>query len=419
MDNEKKYFPIQTDTSCSLKWNWSTLYLNSGKTASCHRTAFSDITAENFFDFHNTPLKVSDRQAMLRGEWPEHSCEYCKKIENAGGFSDRMLHLTIPDLIPTELATNTNAVLISPTILEVFFNNTCNLGCLYCHPSLSSKIETENQNFGNFEKQGVKLFSHETKFKDLIPHFWEWFPTGFHTIKRFHFMGGEPFYQKEFDKLLDMIEEYPNPDCVLNIVTNLMVPKKRIEGILARLKELLIARKLKGVDISCSIDCWGPQQEYVRWGLDLNQWEDNFKLLIENKWIRLGISQTISTLTIKTMPELLLKLTEWRKDRKIGHWLSGVTPGPDYLKGEIFGDLEFKDAVASILPLMPLVTDDDKTTYEYMQGTLTQITSSTPNYEEIKNLIIFLNEKDRRRKTNWHELFPWLIKYEALCGITK
>ena len=416
---DKKYFPIKTPTSCQLKWNWSTLFLNTGTTSSCHRTGTSELTAENFFNFHNTPTKLSDRQRMLDGQWPDQSCGYCRKIEESGGFSDRMLHLTIPESLPPELELDNKALHVSPTILEVYFTNACNLGCLYCASTLSSSIDSENIKFGDFKKAGVEITAIDHHFKDLVPYFWEWFPTGFQTINRFHFMGGEPFYQKELDKLLDMIEEYPNPDCVLNIVTNLMVPKKRIEGVLKRLKQLLIARKLKGVDISCSIDCWGPQQEYVRWGLDLNQWEDNFKLLIENRWIHLGISQTISTLTIKTMPEFLVKLNEWRTDRKISHWLSGVTPGPNYLKGEIFGELEFKDAAEQILPLMPLVTDDDKTAHEYMQGVLNQITSSTPNYEEIKNLIIFLNEKDRRRKTNWRELFPWLIKYEALCGIIK
>ena len=52
-----------------------------------------------------------------------------------------------------------------------------------------------------------------------------------------------------------------------------------------------------------------------------------------------------------------------------------------------------------------------------MEGILNQILQSEKNNEEIANLIIFLNEKDRRRKTDWRQMFPWLIKYEVLCGI--
>ena len=414
-----KYFPIKTATSCQLKWAWSTIFLNSGVTRSCHRTADSELTPENFFDFHNTPLKLSDRKMMLDGKWPETSCSYCRKIEEVGGFSDRMRQLTIPNLTPIELTENPEATVISPSIVEVYFNNACNLGCLYCDASFSSTIETENREFGNFESQGIKIIPSPNHFKDLVPLFWQWFPEGFIKIKRLHVLGGEPFYQKELDKLLDMIEKYPNPDCELNIVTNLMVPKKRIAAFIDSFKKLLITRKLKRVDITCSIDCWGKQQEYVRWGIELEQWEDNFKLLMENKWIYLNINQTISALTIKTMPDLLMKLQEWRKDRKIGHWFSGVTPQPSYLKGEIFGNKEFEYDCIEILNLMPKDTNEDKTAIEYMKGIFQQILNAEQDNQEIKKLIVFLNEKDRRRNNNWRELFPWLIKYETLCGIQK
>lgn len=413
---EKKYFPIKTATACQLKWNWSTLYLNSGATASCHRTAIDIIHEENFENFHNTPLKLADRTNMIQGKWPDHSCDYCRKIEEIGGMSDRMRHLTVPNLVPPELDDDNTAINISPTIIEVYFNNTCNLGCLYCSPRLSSTIETENKKFGDFKINGIELVNSQKHYKDLSPYFWQWFPVGFKKIKRFNLMGGEPFYQKELDTLLEMIKKYPNPDCEINLVTNLMVPKERLVDFLQNFKKLLIERKIKRLDITCSIDCWGPQQEYVRWGLKLDQWEENLKLLIKNRWIYLNINQTISVLTIKTMSELLIKLQEWRKDRKIGHWFSGVTPEPSYLKGEILGEEFVKDA-EKILSLMPQQSDEDFQAYNYMFGILQQILNAKKDNNEIKKLITFLNEKDRRRNTNWRELFPWLIKYENLCGI--
>jgi len=414
-----KYFPIKTATACQLKWAWSTVFLNSGITRSCHRTAESELTSENFFDFHNTPLKLSDRKMMLEGKWPETNCSYCREIEEVGGFSDRMRQQTIPNLTPVELDGDPEAIIISPSIVEVYFNNACNLGCLYCSASLSSTIETENREFGNFESHGIKIIPTPNHFKDLVPLFWQWFPDGFIKVKRLHVLGGEPFYQKEFDKLLDMIEKYPNPDCELNIVTNLMVPKKRIEEFVDRFKKLLAARKLKRVDITCSIDCWGIEQEYVRWGLNLDSWGENFKLLLDNKWLYLNINQTISALTIKTMPTLLAKLANWRKDRQIGQWFSSVTPGPSYLKGEILGKEEFASTAEEILKLMPMITDEDKSAYQYIDGILKQILATEQNLEEITKLLVYLNEKDRRRNTNWRQTFPWLIKYEALCGIQK
>jgi hypothetical protein len=290
------------------------------------------------------------------------------------------------------------------------------LGCLYCYPTLSSTIETENKKFGDFKTKGIELVNSQNHFKNLSNHFWDWFPTGFKTIKRFHFLGGEPFFQKEFDRLLSMIEQYPNSDCEFNIVTNLMVSTEKLENYLDKFKKLLIDKKLKRFDITCSIDCWGPQQEYVRWGLDLNQWQSNFEILVKNKWIYLNINQTISTLTIKTMPELLVKLQIWRQNRHIGHWFSAVSPGPNYLHPKILGE-EFLEDAEKILNLMPIITDEDKQAFAYMSGILNQVIESKQDLDEIARMLVYLNEKDRRRNTNWRDVFPWLIKYENLCGI--
>jgi hypothetical protein len=406
-----KFFPIKTETACRLKWAWTTLFLNSGHSATCHRTSHYPLTPENFNNFHNNDVVLADRQNMLKGQWPESNCGYCKNIEVAGGTSDRMLQLEIPNLAPPELEFDLTAVKVSPTILEVYFNNTCNLGCVYCSPALSSTIANENKKFGDFSERGVTLISVDKHYNDLVPYFWKWFKTGFSTLKRLHILGGEPLYQQELDQLLDHIDANPNPNCELNIVTNLMVSTERLQFFIDRAKTLLANKKIKRIDVTCSIDCWGPEQEYVRWGLKLNQWEENFKLLMSYKWIYLNINQTISALTIKTMPELLIKLSSWRKQRKIGHWFSGVTPHPSYLMANIFGRQEFAESAGYILKLMPTTTDEEQTAYNYMNGIFSEILTDNINIPEIVKLITYLDEKDRRRGTNWETLFPWLIRY--------
>lgn len=408
----KKYFPIRTDTSCQLKWNWTSLYLSGGFSRTCHRTAETPLTFENFANFHNTEIVLDDRRKMLQGQWPDTSCSYCKNIEKHGGVSDRIKHLTIPDLSPPELEDDPSAIFVSPTILEVYFNNTCNLSCLYCVPELSSVINAENQKFGKFEQNGISLTAVDTHYKDLSPHFWAWFPTGFPKLKRLHVLGGEPFYQKEFEKLLDMIEQHPNPNCELNIVTNLMISPERLTGFIERFKKLLLTKKVKRVDITCSIDCWGPEQEYVRSGLDLVQWQHNFEMLIKNKWLYISINQTITALTIKTMPALLKKLQEWNTIRPVHHHFGCPTPGPSYFDAGILGGKQFKDDLDQILALMPRDTDENKITYDYMLGIANSIIQSDVNPVEVTKLLTYLDEKDRRRSTNWETLFPWLMEYK-------
>jgi hypothetical protein len=190
-----------------------------------------------------------------------------------------------------------------------------------------------------------------------------------------------------------------------------MISTDRLQAYIDRFRQLLVDRKLKRVDITASIDCAGPQQEYVRWGLDWAQWKQNFELLIQHRWLYLVINQTISCLTIKTMPEFMQQFAQWRKNRKIGHWFSGIYPDPSYMKAEIFGNLEFAEYAQAVLQLMPQDTQEDQVAYEYMAGIFKQILMSTPNYNEIAKLIVFLDEKDRRRGTSWPELFPWLERY--------
>jgi hypothetical protein len=42
-----KPFLINTPTACQLKWNWSTLFLTTGDTASCHRTNQANLMIAN------------------------------------------------------------------------------------------------------------------------------------------------------------------------------------------------------------------------------------------------------------------------------------------------------------------------------------------------------------------------------------
>ena len=87
-------FPIKTATACQSKWTWSTVWMNKLSTSSCHRVDPVRFDLENFDNFHNTPNKLAERQLMLEGKWPQGGCQYCQKIEEAGGFSDRQ-HLSL------------------------------------------------------------------------------------------------------------------------------------------------------------------------------------------------------------------------------------------------------------------------------------------------------------------------------------
>ena len=408
-----KYFPIKTETACQLKWNWSTVRLYTGVTSSCHRSSYSNITTDNFDSFHNTTEKINARKLMLDGEWPKGGCEYCEKIESAGGSSDRMFHTAIPNMAPSELDNNPLATEITPTILEIYFDNVCNMSCMYCWDGFSSRIQQENIKFGRFEHAGIVIDNRAKKVNDidqLTDRMWQWIKTHGQSLKRLHVLGGEPFYQQQFDYCLELFDENPFPNLEFNVVSNLMISTERFKNIINRIKKLVDEKKLKRFDLTASIDCWGPEQEYVRYGLDLATWQQNFEYVAVQPWITLNINQTLSALTIKTVPELLQYINQFRNNREIGHYFSTAVNTHECLHPEIFGAGFFDSDFEQILDNMPDHTWQQKEARKYMQGIQTQINVHESDQLRIGQLAVLLDETDRRRNLNWRETFPWLTK---------
>ena len=380
-------------------------------TSSCHRVNSDPISPSSFDNFHNTPKKLSDRQLMLNGDWPSGGCEYCQKIEDAGGSSDRMFHLQIPDMAPPELEFDVNAVNVTPRILEVYFDNICNMSCLYCWDGFSSKIQKENLDFGRFEKNGVVIDNRAIKTPDkkqLEQALWKWMKHNAITLKRFHVLGGEPFFQPQFDDCLDFFDENPCPELEFNVISNIKIHPDRLDKIISRIRSLEVRQHIKRFDLTVSIDCFGAEQEYVRYGIDLEQWKTNFSKLCNESWITLNINQTLSGLTIKTIPELLKWLDPIRESREIGHYFSTVVLTHDFLHPGIFGPGFYSEDFDTILNLMPEHTWQQKQAKIYMEGIKAQIDNCPRNTDKIKQLGIFLDEIDRRRSLNWRIVFPWL-----------
>jgi hypothetical protein len=109
------------------------------------------LTLENFNDFHNLPEKLNDRKLMLEGKWPDKGCQYCQTIEEKGGKSERVAYVNDLNMIPKELINDPSEISVTPRILEVYFNNICNMACLYCSPTNSSLIEKEYYKFGPYQ----------------------------------------------------------------------------------------------------------------------------------------------------------------------------------------------------------------------------------------------------------------------------
>ena len=427
-------FPVVSETACLLKWGWSTLFLYSGKSNSCHRTTLTDVDPENIGAFHNTPGKLDQRKIMRSGGWPErgNGCEYCRDIEEAGGMSDRKTNLALIEtddefkkLIPPELLVDPQALEVTPTMLEVYFTNRCNMSCIYCGPNYSTLWVAENKRFGTPEHLGSQISwqiaeSLDQQYPARLSQFWNWMEKHSASLRMFHVLGGEPFYQSETEDAIRFWYDHPNQDVHFKVFSNLKVDKAKLEYLMGELKRLYDGRCCKSVGVIASLDCWGPEQEYVRSGLDLRSWAENFEYLITtHMWANISINSTINVLSIKTMPELLRRVRTWsdlrsrRADAAGAEQLSTVFNmllGPPFMHAGIlpagFFDREFEEVVA----LLPRRNSWELANVAYMEGIWRTVNAAPYNPRLIAALKAFLEEMDRRRRSNWRATFPWLVE---------
>lgn len=319
---------------CGAKWYNATVWLETGQTASCHHPPFHKIPLnELVLDFralHNTKFKKKIRQEMLEGKKPIE-CEYCWKIEACGknSVSDRVFKSIIySDEELKKAALEYKAeVSVVPKTLEVAFDSTCNLACSYCNTSFSTRWKKDLEQLGpyqNLNSDGGKHFTEKDpllKFKSsegaecnpYLDAFYEWWDTELsdHLIE-FRVTGGEPTASKNFWAFLEWVNKKDKKlktDLAINtnLVTNRQLLKRLIDH----------SKNFNQLNIYTSCEAHGLQAEYIRDGLNFEEWLSNLNFLVENESVNeVNCMLTINALSLTTLTiflEEILKVKEKSK----------------------------------------------------------------------------------------------------------
>ncbi len=93
-----------------------------------------------------------------------------------------------------------------PQIMEFELSNLCNLACIMCKGTLSSKIRKDREQLEPMSSPYDENFVEQ--LKEFLPH-----------LKEARFNGGEPFLQKICWKVWEAIAEI-NPDILITVATN-------------------------------------------------------------------------------------------------------------------------------------------------------------------------------------------------------
>jgi len=151
--------------------------------------------------------------------------------------------------------------------------------------------------------------------------------------------------------------------------------------------------------------------------MDLEQWERNFLLLHNKRWVKLQVHSTITSLTTPTMWKLYDNIIKW-EDNQIMPWGKpklifyswNTIQDPKWMNPSIFGDY----CVPEIDQLLRTLENRDKTfnrDISYLEGIRTQLVTAKPNKYEMYRFRSHLDELDKRRKLDWKAIYPRLAEY--------
>jgi hypothetical protein len=237
---------------CTAPWNGLTIRENGHVRTCCSgQKSLADLNVEWVDNIENSPILKEIQSAMLNGKPDLENCNSCIEQEKINGHSTLRNHYNTfyPEFDPHQ---------ISLKFIDVRWNNTCNLSCMYCSPLFSS---TWNDKLKENGLRPVKPYQDELLF---------WILNRVSHVKEILLVGGEPLLMKQNYELLKVL---PN-DCQISIITNLSYDLKNLPCLPDLLK-----RPADKIMWNISAENTYKQFEYVRQGAKWNQLEENIKFL--------------------------------------------------------------------------------------------------------------------------------------------
>ena len=244
----------------------------------------------------------SVRVRMIRGETlPE--CEVCNdRLLNTDVYRSYFWHLFKDNYIQALSTTDweTGYYNGKPISWDYRFSNLCNFKCRTCGDMLSSSWETEQRQHNMINWADPKNNWMQPEVRKEITRFQdEQIEQEFaqaveeHRVQEVYWVGGEPLmYEQHWRYMQRIIELGDGPRVYARYNTNLSrVNYKDIDlytDILAGLRDW---------QICASIDGTGRIGEYIRTGLNYNQWLENYRRAVEirrySRQVRIDFTLTL------------------------------------------------------------------------------------------------------------------------------
>ena len=114
--------------------------------------------------------------------------------------------------------------------------------------------------------------------------------------------GGEPTQSPNFWKFIDILKQHPAKDMRLCVNTNLGFNKETLK----KLIEMSFDLDIKEMDLYTSNESFGKHAEYLRDGLNYEEWRNNLVEFIENaKFRSVSMMLTVTNLSLLSITDFL------------------------------------------------------------------------------------------------------------------
>lgn len=352
-DKAEKQLEVISPTMCFAKWAQVSLHLTNGRTHSCYHPPTHQIPVQllknNPSALHNTPQKKEERRLMLAGQRPK-GCEYCWKIEDIGGRSDRIYRSGEPwaQKSVNDIMTVGADGDIEPRYVEVNFNQACNFKCSYCSPHLSSTWEDEIRKHGSYKMEdaehnnlfylnvdGLMPLEISKKQNPYVDAFWEWWPKLYPKLETFRMTGGEPLMDINTFKVLDYINEHPNSDLEVSITSNMCPPQEELlDKFISKVQKIeeihiwkddekfnpssgnhwYVQPACKNMTVFISLDSIGRDAEYIRNGMNFEYLQKNIqKILTQTNQVNITFINTFNVFSLQNFKGFLQYVLDLRE----------------------------------------------------------------------------------------------------------
>jgi len=355
---------------CSRAWEEVNIDLSENKLRYCCKSGPGTVFSEN--EIYSNPYIDKVRDDLKNGVRNYDHCEHCYNSYDHTGTSYR-------DVVNDW--DSVDDIQERPWLLELKFDNFCDMSCVYCYPAQSHRIAKE------LNTEQIIYNSTDEEYKKIVM----WIKSIHSDRFTLKFMGGELSYSPNFYKFMEyLIAELKDYKITISIITNCNTEGNRRDkfySLLDNLPEKWVCY------MTISNEATGKLAELVRWGLRWETFKENYEYYaIHPKVQKIILCPTLSVYSVKQFSGYLKYIFEVTKKPII---ITG-----NFVMDESYNALKYANDDSDLYKSMDMVRDTDANivnlddTIKWLENMIKIVNSPADQSKTVNYIDVLSKQKD-------------------------